>query len=626
MQPVWRNLLRLDDIPWCRDHVISGDIVFPAAGYIAMAGEAIRQMEISKTGSNTDSTLTNEPLRQGFIVRDLTLTAALSLHASSATEVLFSMRPLRLTTTLDSEWYEFTVASCSTNSLGSSSGSWTKHCAGQVKAAAKYEANSSEETEPLDLPRKIQSSAWYKLMRSVGMEYGPSFQGMRAMSAHPVYHRAVSHVPNRADKADSIYQIHPTALDACIQLFTAAAARGRARSFGKAPLVPVSFGEIYVRRPTPPDADMMVQADATFGPAGGIDGSCFGVDSNTGDLIVKLTNLKLSTLGDGSTSSNLERDTLSGTVLQWKPDIDSNIRSPWSTEQHSHSKLEDILQKRGKADTVTIHLERLALLCAVETIDRLSELDRPTVRTKKYLEQLQRQVNRILGEDRENGGNGVNGEYHLPNGTPGSDDDGQASNEADDVSPSLKNLSSSERVEHIADAAAKVKNTSAAFVGTIMCHLLECVEDIIAEGEAKLFPAELRNGGLSTELLDIRKRLALKTGCAPVIELISHGKPDLRVLEVQGSHHDLEGTSTAAPSSVILDALRSSYREPMFGSYTLAHAHNIQNGDKEHPDIEFRKLNILQTLEEQDFSAEPYDLVMITDVSMRKCIRRSPSY
>lgn len=40
--PIWRNEFRIEDVPWVSDHKIVQDIVFPPAGYIAMAGEAIR--------------------------------------------------------------------------------------------------------------------------------------------------------------------------------------------------------------------------------------------------------------------------------------------------------------------------------------------------------------------------------------------------------------------------------------------------------------------------------------------------------------------------------------------------------------------------------------------------------
>lgn len=44
LEPVWRNVLHIQNAPWIRDHKINADIIFPFAGYVAMAAEAIRQI------------------------------------------------------------------------------------------------------------------------------------------------------------------------------------------------------------------------------------------------------------------------------------------------------------------------------------------------------------------------------------------------------------------------------------------------------------------------------------------------------------------------------------------------------------------------------------------------------
>ncbi|KAK4226846.1 acyl transferase/acyl hydrolase/lysophospholipase [Podospora fimiseda] len=49
----WRNVMRLDELPWLKDHTISGEIVFPGAGYVVMAIEAARQLFCSKDNGVT---------------------------------------------------------------------------------------------------------------------------------------------------------------------------------------------------------------------------------------------------------------------------------------------------------------------------------------------------------------------------------------------------------------------------------------------------------------------------------------------------------------------------------------------------------------------------------------------
>ncbi|KAK1621867.1 acyl transferase domain-containing protein, partial [Colletotrichum phormii] len=44
---VWRNVLRHRDIPWLKDHSLGGTAIFPAAGYLSMATEALWQVRES---------------------------------------------------------------------------------------------------------------------------------------------------------------------------------------------------------------------------------------------------------------------------------------------------------------------------------------------------------------------------------------------------------------------------------------------------------------------------------------------------------------------------------------------------------------------------------------------------
>lgn len=51
LEPRWRNFLRLSEQPWIRQHVVQGSVVYPAAGYLAMAIEATRWSVAAKAAS-----------------------------------------------------------------------------------------------------------------------------------------------------------------------------------------------------------------------------------------------------------------------------------------------------------------------------------------------------------------------------------------------------------------------------------------------------------------------------------------------------------------------------------------------------------------------------------------------
>ena len=540
LEPVWRNVLRLDDVPWCRDHVIAGDIIFPGAGYIAMAGEAIRQTSGSEA--------------QDFTIRDFSLSAALTLHESATTETMFAMRPFRLTTSLDSAWYDFTVMSYNgTNST------WTKHCIGQVRAGSEHPL---EPRKVVNLPRKVQSALWYRLMRKVGMGYGTHFQKLEDISAHPANKLAVAHVSNTVSEADSIYQLHPTMIDSCIQLFTAAACNGQARSFGSVPFVPTRFGEIYIKRPR---AKVAVEVNAEFSIKGGIDGSCRGIAAN--EVVLLLKDVKLSPLGDGD--STHDRDPHAGVSMQWKPDIEfQRISSLISSVTPTF-------------EEVFPAIERLVLLCSIEARNRLTGLNAHTERMSKFFTWLHTEVSRTAAK-----------EHPLAVG---------------DTVEELLGLLSSERAILIAKYAAQISETKAAAIGIAIRRIFDNIESIFC-GEVD--PLELlQKDNILTKVYMLTESFQ---NYRPFLQLLSHSKPHLRILEI--------GAGTGATTATILDSLMSEFGERMFYSYTCTDAstedlNTVKERFKNVQGMEFLPLDINQNPANQGFVPELFDLVIAANVS-----------
>ena len=86
-QPIWRNKIRIKDVPWLSDHCIGPDVVFPAAGYLAMALEAIVQVFETKGG--------DVHLVHTYDIEDLSIKSALLLPASDdGTEMFLTLKIL----------------------------------------------------------------------------------------------------------------------------------------------------------------------------------------------------------------------------------------------------------------------------------------------------------------------------------------------------------------------------------------------------------------------------------------------------------------------------------------------------------------------------------------------------
>ena len=103
-EPTWRNVLRIRDVPWLKDHSLGGEAVFPAAGYFSMACEAVTQM----------NELSLNPVKiQGYVLRDVSIKSALvTPDDDSGIETLFDMRPsLHNETDSQTAWWDFSVSS-----------------------------------------------------------------------------------------------------------------------------------------------------------------------------------------------------------------------------------------------------------------------------------------------------------------------------------------------------------------------------------------------------------------------------------------------------------------------------------------------------------------------------------
>ncbi|EJP67836.1 polyketide synthase, putative [Beauveria bassiana ARSEF 2860] len=199
--PVWRNLFHLDNAPWVRDHVINGDVVFPFAAYIAMAGEAIRQ--ITGTG-------------HGFQLRDATATTALVVPDDKPVELITTFHRVDST----SAWWQFSIAS-------HNGGTWVRHFHG---AAATLDEPLGQATVTDDLPRSVDSVEWYEMISRTEFEFGPAFrciQDLKSSTRSPS--KAQATIRNSTTDEESNYYMHPTSMDNVFQLIPVASLHGLSR-------------------------------------------------------------------------------------------------------------------------------------------------------------------------------------------------------------------------------------------------------------------------------------------------------------------------------------------------------------------------------------------------------------
>ncbi|KAJ9206236.1 hypothetical protein DTO021D3_4917 [Paecilomyces variotii] len=313
-EPAWRNLLHVTNVPWIRDHKVGENIVYPFCGYIALAGEAIRQ-------------LTN--VNGGFSIRSIIVSTALVLSEGKPTEIMTNFRPHRLTNSLNSSWWEFSVSAYNGRN-------WTKHCSGEVCALP---STPEDAVEPEPLPRKINVRKWYEKMIKGGLNLGQSFQTLETIATSTSEQQALGNIANGRQGDEGNYFIHPTALDGTLQILGAAAVNGYARKTKT--WLPTSIDKVTIHRCS---SDMLISSSAklssNFSVVG--DSRCIA----EGKAVVEATGIRMS-LADGAGSAD-SNDDHAASRCEWKPDIDFLDVNDLIHIPSGHSEQSRLLEELGE--------------------------------------------------------------------------------------------------------------------------------------------------------------------------------------------------------------------------------------------------------------------------------------
>jgi acyl transferase domain-containing protein len=295
LEPVWRNLLHIENAPWIRDHKINADVIFPFAGYIAMAAEAIRQI----TG-----------VEEAVEFRNVAVRTALVINEGSPKELVTTFHRLRLTDSLDSEWWEFSIASDNGHT-------WTKHCSGEIQARDETDAMCNRVAAQEDLPRKASSKRWYDTMRRAGLDYGYHFESLEDITTATTGARgARARVRNNWHGDEQFYHLHPVILDSYFQLLSIAARYGLTYDYHQ--VIPASVGSLLLRRCAV--NDLVVSAIA--GPVGsGVYGT--GTVAAGDEPIIELSNVRPASFTNGDVE---ERAPITARS-EWVPHIETEALS-----------------------------------------------------------------------------------------------------------------------------------------------------------------------------------------------------------------------------------------------------------------------------------------------------------
>lgn len=242
----WHNIIRGTEVPWIKDHRIQSNVVYPAAGYVSMAIEAVRQINLAKF---------QEP--KGYRLRELSIGQALVIPSDQdEIETSITLRPQSEGTRVSSDtWFDFFIYSVSDDSR------WTEHCRGMISIDKVDEEDAvlSRLCQMAEMQyvcaQDVPVDDLYENLAAIGLGYGPTFRNMTSARCMPLHQPqktgaciACITLPDTASVMPAGFEyprvIHPAMLDSIFHSMFAAMGAGSGQL--KYPMVPVFIGELYI--------------------------------------------------------------------------------------------------------------------------------------------------------------------------------------------------------------------------------------------------------------------------------------------------------------------------------------------------------------------------------------------
>jgi acyl transferase domain-containing protein/NADPH:quinone reductase-like Zn-dependent oxidoreductase/SAM-dependent methyltransferase len=272
LEPRWRRFLNIKELPWLQNHIVQGQCVFPAAGYLAMAVEGMRRHKLASDSAGEEILSYN--------LHSITIGKALIIDQDSIDhEICLSMRPEpRSARNSSGVWMEFRIFTVS------STQEWIEHCRGLISVTTANASPQSgslkrkgltdqsvfqSEVQPAvrESPESVSPNKFYFLSRDVGLDWSAPFNnlvGIKLGADTSVCTVQCPEVSTRDSRGGAKYVMHPATLDAA--LFHGLCAVVLLKNKLKSPAVPTFIQDLFI--------------SANFSEAQGVHLNCYSARRN----------------------------------------------------------------------------------------------------------------------------------------------------------------------------------------------------------------------------------------------------------------------------------------------------------------------------------------------------------
>lgn len=573
-EPVWRNILDLEMLPWLRDHAVDNSIIFPGSGYLCMAVEAIRQDLQTRQSMGT--------VRQ-YIIRDIVFSKALLVpEPPGKIEIQLSLKPLKIGNTRDSSgWNDFRIFSLSQE------GVWSENCRGSImvefsSAADGFESLYEESQTSIALRERIRclkgqslrplsSDDFYQKLRSNGNDYGPNFALLDDLGVDNLHVLGTLQVPDIAACMPANFMqphvIHPATLDAVfhinLPLFLEHCSTGS--------VMPLAIEEIIIPANLPTTAAEKFQVIAELVPEGPRSARTHVIafpmaEGQDSSLPLVISSGELCSVGEvQKTDSASHGDRNITYQLEWNLDADYMTPEMYNFSDSATLARHSALSPDQKAELLDTASSLYIKLC----LDHLQK--QPFAVPEKHHNYLLNWMSRYIGSE------------------------------------PCQNLINGMSQKEITDTLSKVQQegVEGEAVNRIGKNLIEMLA-------GKVDPlALLLEGGLFYRLYSDDSSIRCYSHLKQYLEHLVFKNPDMKILEI--------GAGTGGTTLPVLRTLTQDGR-PMFGSYDFT---DISPGffdparsllKEWSGKVRFKTLDIEHKPDAQGFTEESYDLVIASNV------------
>lgn len=364
----WRHVLKATELPWIEDHVINDTVLYPAAGMIVMAIEALKQL----SGGPED--------RNDYVLRDVLFLNAMDLTTNSkGLEVQTSLNEIR-STTQDEPFYEFKVQSC----IGENN--WIVNCRGLIsiegsESSNEWVANKSYEQQQT-LPalhssngKPIDAQHMYDFLNKYcGYEYGPQFRLAQNQMYNDELKQVTAEISLFNSTATDKHVIHPTSMDTLFHLPCTVLTKGGTKTIPTS--IPTRINHLWVSgkglaRPELETATARTVVDAEKSRSFSCNGVVFnGADSE--DVRLRYHGLELTSLpGSGGAPLSSPKPPYLCLHVDTKPSLEHlNARELVSLLDKLHPNEQNMTQFYADLDLlIELSLKRLVKSVDASSID-----------------------------------------------------------------------------------------------------------------------------------------------------------------------------------------------------------------------------------------------------------------